>query len=199
MSTSAITSQLNAPEYFSTRRTDLNQLGQALSSGNLGAAQTAFNNIVSLGQSGPFPNGAPFAIAQREQDFTAIGQALQSGDLAGAQQAFDSLKSTFGPQATPSSGASSGANSGSGSGPEIVVNLGNSGGPEQIDINISGASNGGEQISLSVNGQGPNAQQVTFNLNPADTNEQLVINLLGASGSGSAGTTSASGSLSVSA
>jgi hypothetical protein len=97
MSTIAATSPtVTAQEYFSTRRGDLNQLGQALSSGNTASAEKAFSNIVALGKTGVFKNGDPFAITQREQDFSAIGQALQSGDLAGAQQAFAALKSTFG-------------------------------------------------------------------------------------------------------
>src|ERR1700723_3520856 len=98
MSTAAISSssiyQQTEP-YFQTRQSDLQQLGQALQSGDLAGAQTAYNNIVQLGQSGPFASGDPFSRPQREQDLTAIGQALQSGDLAGAQAAFSTLQSTF--------------------------------------------------------------------------------------------------------
>jgi hypothetical protein len=57
MSTSAVSStSLNQQltQYFQTRQTDLQQLGQALRSGDLAGAQTAYNNITTLGQSGPF-------------------------------------------------------------------------------------------------------------------------------------------------
>src|SRR5271154_2125338 len=108
MSTAAISSSSiyqQTEQYFQTRQSDLQQLGQALQSGDLADAQTAYNNIVQLGQSGPFASGDPFLRPQREQDFTAIGQALQSGDLAGAQAAFSTLQSTFkraaGTQAPP--------------------------------------------------------------------------------------------------
>ncbi len=204
MSTSAVSSaSLNQQlqQYFQTRQSDQRQLGQALESGDLSGAQTAYNNIVALGQGGPFANGDPYLINQREQDFSAIGTALQSGDLAGAQQAFSTLKSTFQPrvqsESTPSSAPAST------SGPEIVLNLSNSGStsPEQITIDISSpASGGGEQVSLSVGNQGSNAQQVTFNLSP-NSNEQIVLNLLGQPSSTSNPSSSASsnGGLSVSA
>jgi hypothetical protein len=194
--------------YFQTRNSDVQQLGQALRSGNLAGAQVAYNNITALGQGGPFASGNAFRGSQREQDFNAIGAALQSGDLAGAQQAFGALRATGRAHdpAVATSSAGSGASPAS-SGPEIVLNLsggsGSSANPEQITINIGQASSGGnEQISLSVGNPGSTAQQVTFNLN-ANSNEQIVLNLLnGSSGSGpsatgAAGTTG--GNLSVSA
>jgi hypothetical protein len=199
MSTAAVSSNLisEIPKaYFQTRYADLQQLGHALKSGDLAGAQTAYNNIVTLGQSGPFAGGNPFRINQREQDFTAIGQPLQSGDLAGAQQAFAKLASTFngGKRVDPPS-----ASPASSSGPEIVVNLSNSSGntsPEQITINIANsASGGGEQVSLSVGNQGSNAQQITFNLSP-NSNEEIVLNLLG--GSSSTGSSSSSSATSSS-
>jgi hypothetical protein len=236
MSTSAVSSSSlyqQLQSFFQTRNSDVQQLGQALQSGNLSAAQTAFSNIQSLAQNGPFANGDAFRASQREQDFNAIGTALQNGDLAGAQSAFASLQSTFnqnpansgGPAAQGASGdagpeivvnlsapSSSGATSGSGaatgatgSGPEIVLNLNNtsSGGatPEQITINVGQASNGAEQVSLSVGPEGgSNPTQFEFNLNP-NSNEQIVLNLLGV-GSNAGTTTSGTGAnsgLSVSA
>ena len=209
MSTSAVNNaslnqQLN--QYFQTRGSDLRQLGQALSSGDLAGAQTAFNHIVALGKNGPFASGNPFRLTPREQDFTAVGQALQSGDLAGAQQAFDSLKSTFenGKNVSPNPGTPPTP----ASGPEIILNLSNNSGstsPEQITINIADSANGGEQISLSVGEQGSKPQEITFNLNPT-SNEQIVVNLLGAgastngsAGSSTTGSSPASGGISVSA
>jgi hypothetical protein len=205
MSTSAVSSiSLNQQlqQYFQTRQSDLQQLGQALGSGDLAGAQTIYNNIVALGQSGPFAGGNPFLKNQREQDFTTLGQALQSGDLAGAQQAFSTLERTFqrgaGAQDPPSTSPAAG------SGPEIILNLSNSSSsasPEQITIDISNSANGGgDQVSLSFGNQGSNAQEITFNLNP-NRNEQIVLNLLGdsSSASSSSGSSSPSGALNVSA
>lgn len=208
MSTSAVSSSsLNQSlqQYFQTRHADLKQLDNALSSGDLSGAQTAYNNITTLGQSGPFANGQPFAIAQREQDFQTVGQALQNGDLAQAQSAFDALGNTFVQHGVTDPTAPSAGGSGSSSaGPEIVLNLsgGNTGAPEQVTINISPASSGGgEQVSLSVGNQGSNSQEITFNLG-ANSNEQIVLNLLGASpstGGSSSTNAGASAGLSVSA
>lgn len=198
MSTSAINSgslNLQIHEYFQTRQSDVQALGQALGSGDLAGAQTAFNTIVSLGQNGPFSSGNSFANNQREQDFNAVGQALQSGNLAGAQEAFAALKSTFGngqrldphPGTTPTPGSE----------PEIIVNLSNSSGtsPEQVTINIANSANGGEQISLSVGEQGSKPQQITFNLNPTSS-EQIVVNFPGA-GASTPGTSGSSTSSSA--
>jgi hypothetical protein len=213
MSTSAVSSSSlyqQLQSYFQTRNSDVQQLGQALQQGNLSAAQTAFNNIQSLGQNGPFANGDAFRSSQREQDFDAIGQALQNGDLAGAQSAFASLQSTFNQNPVNSGGPAQGVSTPAGSGPEIILNLSNAGGeaatPEQITINIGQAGGGAEQVSLSVGPEGSsNPTQFEFNLNP-NSNEQIVLNLLGpattggtASTTGSSAGGGANGGLSVSA
>lgn len=203
MSTSAVSSiSLNQqiPQYFHIRQADLVQLGQALGAGDLAGAQTALQSIAKLGQSGPFANGNPFYNSQREQDFTAIGQALQSGDLAAAQKAFSDLKATFdknGGQPAPIADPilTAAPPSTSSVGPEIILNLSNTSGsanPEQITININPTSGGGEQVSLSVGQQGSNTQQITLNLAP-NSDEEIVLNLLGA-GSSSTSTSSSSSS-----
>ena len=108
VSSSSIYQELQA--YFQQRSSEVAQLGQDLSSGNLANAQQDFATLQSLGQGGPFANGDVFAPRnQREQDFTAIGQALESGNLSGAQQAFAQLESTF-----------KNGGSGSGSSPTVV-------------------------------------------------------------------------------
>jgi len=66
-------------------RSDFQQLNQALSSGNLTAAQQAFNAIQQNGQGGT-----------GQSSLAAIGQALQSGDLSGAQQALSQVQQTAG-------------------------------------------------------------------------------------------------------
>jgi len=209
MSTAAVSSSsLNQQlqQYFQTRRSDLKQLGEALASGDLAGAQTAYNSIATLGQSGPFASGNPFLVHQREQDFTNIGQALQSGDVAGAQQAFTALRNTFERRVQDPAPVNP-TNTNSSGGPEIVLNISNSAGtsasPEQITINISNPASGGEQVSLSIGSQGSSPEQITFNL-PSNSNEQIVLNLLNAPAtSGSSGSTpsgtSAGGGLSVSA
>lgn len=194
MSTAAISTTTLSDQYFQNRNTDLHQLGQDLGSGNLSAAQADVQDIATLTQTGPFGSGVAFSDPAREQDFTAIGQALQSGNLSAAQQAFSNLKATFehnasGTGSTNSSTASTGASGLSGN--EIVLNLANSGGASgPITINITNQTGGGEQLQIST---GSNAQPVTLNL-PANSNEEVVLNLLGAtqSTSGASATTTSS-------
>jgi len=184
MSTSAVSSvSLNQQlqSYFQTRHTDVQQLGQALSSGNLANAQVAYNSIAALGQEGPFAKGNPFQLSQREQDFTAIGQALQSGDLAGAQQAFSTLQETFrgntpkGPTAQPvsSSAAGAAATGGGSAGPEIVLNLSsNSGGTSPA----AGASTSVPEIVISLSNSST-ASQAAPAAPPSTSSPEIVLNL----------------------
>jgi hypothetical protein len=81
--------------FFDHRRSGLQQLAKDLQSGDLTTAQQDYQELVTLGQSGPFADGRPFAVARREQDFENIGTALQSGDLAGAKRALLALHQTF--------------------------------------------------------------------------------------------------------
>lgn len=210
MSTSAVSTSVLNEQYYQTRQSDLQQLGKALNSGNLSGAQSAFNNITALSQTGPFGNGVPFALNNREQDFNAIGAALQSGDLGAAKQAYSNLQATFqrapaqdppvttptGPTATPVAPTAPT----SAAGPEIVLNLGSGGSnsnPEQITINISQTSGGGDQVALSYGPQGSTPQELTLNLAP-NSNEQIVLNLLSASSSGTGSTSNASPSTGLS-
>ena len=121
MATAAIpTSIFQEIQIFNqTRRTDFQQLGTALQSGNLDAAKQAFNDLAAIGQSGPYRNAEPFSNSNRAQTFDAIGQALQSGDLAGAQAAFAALQSTFARNNPAAQQSPSASNS-----PAVVINIG---------------------------------------------------------------------------
>ena len=62
MSTAAVSASSIYQElqtYFQARNSDLQQLGQALQSGDLAGAQQEFQAIQTLGQSGPSPTGIP--------------------------------------------------------------------------------------------------------------------------------------------
>jgi hypothetical protein len=225
MSTAAVSTATQASlynqvqQYFHTRQSDLQQLGKDLNTGDTTDAATEYQDIVQLGQSGPFASGNAFSRTDRESDFTAIGTALQSGNLAGAQQAFSNLKATFAPAATvqnpvsqgpapvvppilPSLGQSSTSQSGStgsNTGPEIVLNIGasSSSTPEQITINISNPASGGEQVSIDIGSEGSTSQQVTTLNLPANSNEQIVLNLLAASQASSSSSSTANSSAST--
>lgn len=220
VSTSSIYQESQA--YFQQRASDLQQLGQALQSGDLTAAKQQLSAIQALGQGGPFANGDAFKVNQRQFDFQAIGRALQAGDLTGAQQAFAQLKNSFqhqrsvdppavvvnlsgsptgsssgtsgtsGSAGSQSTGASS---TGAASGTEIVLNLGNVTPGEQITIGVSNAGNGTEQVTIGVaNQQNQSPEQITLNLSQ-NSNQQIILNLFNstASGSGTSSTTPGSG------
>jgi hypothetical protein len=67
-------------------------LQQSLASGNLPAAQTAFNNYQQLNQNLTIISGGSSASTQLTTDMTALGTALSSGDLSSAQSAFATVQ-----------------------------------------------------------------------------------------------------------
>jgi len=89
-------------EYNAERAPEIQQLADALKSGNLAGAEQAYQNLVALGKR-QLHRDNPFLKANRASDFNAVGNALQSGDLAGAQQAFADLQSTFASKLPPAS------------------------------------------------------------------------------------------------
>jgi hypothetical protein len=109
---------ISVQQFFTQRTSDMNQLRQALMSGDLTGAQNAYNAIVSLGKQGPLANGAPFAVADRESDFQAIGTALQAGDLTSALNSLQAIHQSFLKQYGPPVKTDS-----SSAGPAAVVNL----------------------------------------------------------------------------
>lgn len=98
MSVSGISSTTDATQTdwqstLSQRQQYFNALDQALQSGNLTAAQSAYSSLQQLAPTGSqsststsSSNGT--STSSLGSDFSALGKALQSGDLAGAQKAF---------------------------------------------------------------------------------------------------------------
>jgi hypothetical protein len=99
MSASGISSDVainpSVQSVWQQRMQDFQSLNDALASGNLPGAQSAFatfqqhlQSFAMAAQSGP-----PFAgNAAAATDYQSLQTSLQSGDLSGAQQAFASLK-----------------------------------------------------------------------------------------------------------
>jgi len=81
-------------QYLKERRPEVQQLQEALKSGDLAGAEQAYNNLVALGNK-VLGKDNPFLLSNRAFDFNAIGGALQNGDLSGARQAFQALADTF--------------------------------------------------------------------------------------------------------
>jgi|SRR5579863_6472424 len=87
-------------KYLSERRPEVQQLKDALQSGDIAAAQQDYKNLVALGNSA-LGKDNPFVRSDRALDFDAVGGALQNGDLTGAQQAFATLEKTFNQKLPP--------------------------------------------------------------------------------------------------
>jgi outer membrane protein assembly factor BamD (BamD/ComL family) len=89
-------SSQNSPSVFKQIKTEFQQLGQDLQSGNLTAAQSDFTtlsqNLSGASQSGATTaNSAPSNTAL-SQAFAQLGKDLQSGNLQGAQQDFTNVQ-----------------------------------------------------------------------------------------------------------
>jgi Skp family chaperone for outer membrane proteins len=188
-------------DFRSARKTDLQQLGQALSSGDLTTAEQDYQNLVTLGQQGPFASGGPFRRFDRAQDFQAIGQALQAGNATSAQQAYAALESTFGRQrgsGTPGDGShihvGSGGhtNSGAGGVSEIVINIGGTGSStpqsssgSELVVNLPAPTSTGspEEVQINFGGTSGSSGQLTVEVGQTqdksgNTGEQVTINLM---------------------
>jgi len=80
---------------YRQRKQDFEALAQALGSGDLAGAQTAFaalqQDLSGILQSGGAQQVAGTSQDVLQNDFGAIGQALAKGDVSGAQSAFAKL------------------------------------------------------------------------------------------------------------
>jgi len=89
-------SSQNSPSNFQQIKTEFQQLGQALQSGNLTQAQSDFTtlsqNLSSASQSSATSTSAATGNNAVAQAFAQLGQDLQSGNLQGAQQDFTNLQ-----------------------------------------------------------------------------------------------------------
>jgi hypothetical protein len=198
LGTESIYQQLQ--DFRSARKTDLQQLGQALSSGDLTTAGQDYQNLVTLGQQGPFASGGPFRRSDRAQDFSAIGQALQSGSATSAQQAYAALESTFGQQSGSGKqgggshihiGSGGSTNSGAGGVSEIVINIGGTGSStpqssngSELVVNLPAPTSTGspEEVEINFGGARGSSNQLTVEVGQTqdqngNTGEQVTINL----------------------
>jgi hypothetical protein len=83
---SALNQANNLQNANQQRRTEFQQLTQALQSGNLTNAQQAFGTLTKNATNSGVPS------LQLTQDLTALRSALQSGDLAGARDAYSAVQ-----------------------------------------------------------------------------------------------------------
>jgi len=89
-------SSQNTPSVFQQIKTEFQQLGQDLQSGNLKQAQSDFTtlsqNLSAASQSSANNTNSGAGSTTVVQAFAQLGQDLQSGNLQGAQQDFTNLQ-----------------------------------------------------------------------------------------------------------
>jgi outer membrane protein assembly factor BamD (BamD/ComL family) len=75
-------------------KTEFNQLGQDLQSGNLSAAQSDFSTLQQDAPAGAAINSTQ-STSPMAQEFKQLSSDLQSGNLSGAQQDFSTIKQDY--------------------------------------------------------------------------------------------------------
>lgn len=86
---SALNQANNLQNANQQRRTEFQQLTQALQSGNLTNAQEAFSSLTNSATSSGLQS------VQLTQDLNALGSALQSGNLTGVRDAYSSVQQSL--------------------------------------------------------------------------------------------------------
>jgi ribosomal protein S20 len=89
-------SSQNNPSVFQQIKTEFQQLGQDLQTGNLTQAQSDFatlsQNLSAASQNGAPNNNSATGASAVAKAFAQLGQDLQSGNLQGAQQDFTTVQ-----------------------------------------------------------------------------------------------------------
>ena len=93
LSIAGFTSYVQSASNISASQQAFQSLQQALASGNLSAAQTAFNKYQSLNANLAQANGSSSANSQLTSDLNSLGTAISSGNLSSAQSAFATVQS----------------------------------------------------------------------------------------------------------
>ena len=174
MSISAINNGVTAPpppQQFQQVRNDFQSLQQALSQGDLTAAQQAYSAIQTDQGGRQPPANSPLA-----NDFNAIGQALQSGDLTGAQKAFASLQSDFqSVRASRGGGRHRGGGHGGG-GSDDGDDSSSSNASKTVTNEVTATNADGTQTVTTTYSDGSTSTQTQPNPNPTVSQNPLAAN-----------------------
>jgi hypothetical protein len=100
LSTAGFSQYISASSNVSASQQALQALGQSLASGNLAAAQTAFNTYNQLNQGSKAASSSSSSESRFAKDMAALGTAIGSGNLSTAQSAFATLQGDL--KSTPS-------------------------------------------------------------------------------------------------
>jgi hypothetical protein len=159
--TSATTAQASYTppnsQQIATFKNDLQQLAQALQSGNLGAAQQAYATLSQFISQNPPPGGTNGQSDPLSQALSQVGSALQSGNVGAAQQAFSALQAGgHGHGGGGGSGGGSGSSSSSSS--STIVSQTTTTSPGGVITTVTTYANGTQETSTSY-GPAPTSSQ----------------------------------------
>jgi len=170
----------------STRAQDFQALGQALQAGNLAGAQSDFTNLQSTYHAvqGPPAVGPAPVVPPVVSPIVPIAQPVAVAP-ATTGSGIDEIVINLGGPSSNSSSSSSGSTAGGSTTPEIVINLGQSGGPsiapEEITINLGAPSSPSPSSSTSPTASSSSSTASTT----GSALPEIVLNLGQTSGSSS--------------
>lgn len=125
-------------------KSQFDQLGQALDSGDLTAAKQAYSAIQQNAPQGQSDQGP---MAQMKSKIDQLGQALDSGDLATAKTAFSSIQQSApkgGPKGAPPPGGGAPPSASGGKTSSSTTST------DPMDLNGDGAVSASEKLIYSI-------------------------------------------------
>ena len=131
-------------------KSQFDQLGKALDSGDLAAAKQAYSAIQ---QNAPQGQGDQGPMAEMKSKMDQLGQALDSGDLAAAKKAYSTIQQSApkgGPKGAPPAGGGAPPSSGATSSASGGKSSSSSTSTDPKDLNSDGTVTESERLIYSI-------------------------------------------------
>jgi len=149
---SGSTPQINQSQMskMAQMKSQFDQLGKALDSGDLTAAKQAYSAIQ---QNAPQGQGDQGPMAEMKSKMDQLGQALDSGDLAAAKKAYSTIQQSApkgGPKGAPPAGGGAPPSSGATSSASGGKSSSSSTSTDPKDLNSDGTVTEAERLVYSI-------------------------------------------------
>jgi hypothetical protein len=131
-------------------KSQFDQLGKALDSGDLTAAKQAYSAIQ---QNAPQGQGDQGPMAQMKSNIDQLGEALDSGDLAAAKKAYSAIQQSApkgGPKGAPPAGGGTPPSAGGTKSASGGNSTGSSTSTDPMDLNGDGTVSAAERLIYSI-------------------------------------------------
>ena len=168
------------------RAQDFAAIGDALAAGNLDAATAAFVALDQTfghnGSPGSLPPGPPTPVPPHETSPPTPGPTPVPPAPTGPPTPTPNPTTAGGPpEVIINVGGTPSANGGTG---EIVINLPQQSGSEEIQINFGDQNGSTGHLTIDVNQQNKGSESVSIDFNRGSSNYQLVLNLFAQASNG---------------